>query len=110
LYSPLAASHWREAAAAFLLSMLKITLAIYAAMSVLTLAAYGWDKRCAARGRRRVRERTLHACELLGGWPGALVGQQLFRHKRRKWAFLLVTAAIVLVHIAAWVCVMRRGA
>ena len=90
--------------------MIKITHAIYAAMSVLTLAAYGWDKRCAARGHGRVRERTLHVCELLGGWPGALIGQQLFRHKRRKWSFLLVTLAIVAVHLAAWVYLARRDA
>jgi uncharacterized membrane protein YsdA (DUF1294 family) len=90
--------------------MLKITLVIYAAMSALTLAVYGWDKRCAGRGSRRVRERTLHACELLGGWPGAIVGQQLFRHKRRKWSFLVVTIAIAAIHLAAWVYLIRRDA
>lgn len=38
----------------------------------------------AERGRWRTPENTLHVAELLGGWPGALVAQQLFRHKTRK--------------------------
>ena len=71
----------------------------YALMSVVTLAVYAADKSAARRGRRRVRERTLHWLELLGGWPGALVAQQLLRHKRRKWSFFLVTWLIAAGHV-----------
>jgi uncharacterized membrane protein YsdA (DUF1294 family) len=79
----------------------------YAVMSVLTLAAYAADKSAARRGRRRVRERTLHTLELLGGWPGALVAQQLFRHKRRKWRFFLVTWLIATAHVAGIVMLLK---
>lgn len=75
----------------------------YAAMSLITFAVYGYDKRQAVRGRWRVRERTLHWLELLGGWPGALVGQMIFHHKRRKLSFMAVLVAIVALHVAAWV-------
>ena len=80
----------------------------YGVMSVAALVAYALDKSAARRGRRRVRERTLHALALLCGWPGALVAQQLFRHKRRKAGFVLVTWLIAAAHVAAWVYFWRR--
>ena len=72
----------------------------YAAMSLVALALYGFDKRRAESGGRRVRERTLHLVELLGGWPGALIAMRLFRHKTRKLSYLLVTWTIVAAHAA----------
>lgn len=77
-------------------------LALYALASALTFVAYGIDKRRAARGRRRIAERTLHLMELAGGWPGALAGQAVFRHKRRKGRYMLVFGAIALLHVLAW--------
>ena len=84
-------------------SWLIAIVAAYAVMSLITLIAYGWDKRQAIRGRPRIRERTLHLLDLLGGWPGALVGRTLFSHKRRKLWFSLVTAAIIMLHLAIWI-------
>jgi uncharacterized membrane protein YsdA (DUF1294 family) len=77
-------------------------LIAYGVMSLITLCVYGWDKRQARQGGWRVRERTLHVLELLGGWPGALVARTLFAHKRRKIRFSLVTAGIILLHLAGW--------
>lgn len=82
-------------------------LALYGAMSVAAFVAYGLDKRAARLGRWRIRERTLHALELLGGFPGAFVAQQVFRHKRRKGRFLAVFYAIVLLHGAFWAWRLR---
>ena len=67
--------------------------------SVVTFCAYGIDKRAAAKGRRRIPERTLHSLELLCGWPGALLGQQVFRHKTRKVSFKLVLWVIIALHL-----------
>jgi uncharacterized membrane protein YsdA (DUF1294 family) len=75
----------------------------YAGMSIVTLAAYGIDKQRARRGRWRIRERTLHLLELLGGWPGALLAQPLFRHKRRKFSFLAITWLIAFSHLTFWI-------
>ncbi|WP_203579178.1 DUF1294 domain-containing protein [Microbacterium hibisci] len=62
-------------------------LAVYGGASVVAFAAYGLDKAAARRGAGRVPEQTLLILGLVGGWPGALVAQQLFRHKTRKRTF-----------------------
>lgn len=79
----------------------------YGLASVVTFIVYGLDKRRAVRGRRRIRERTLHTFELLGGWPGALAAQAFFRHKLRKTSYMLGFALIVAVHLAAWLAWYR---
>lgn len=61
------------------------------------------DKRRAEVGSRRIPESTLHASELLGGWPGAFVAQRVFRHKTAKTSYQVAFWLIVLVHqILAW--------
>lgn len=82
--------------------------AAYGGMSLLALAAFGWDKAAAARGGGRVPEATLHLLELLGGWPGAILGALLFRHKTRKASYLAVTGVVVIAHIMAWGWLLRR--
>ena len=59
-------------------------------MSAITFVAYGIDKRQAIREGRRISEKRLHQFALLGGWPGAIAGQKLFRHKTVKKSFRLV--------------------
>ena len=59
----------------------------YMAMSLATFIVYFGDKRAARLGRARVSEATLHGLALAGGWPGALLAQQLLRHKPSKPAF-----------------------
>lgn len=81
---------------------MKWILVAYLVMSVLTFIVYGIDKRRAARGRWRVRERHLHLLELLFGWPGAIVGQLVFRHKLRKLAYMAMFALVVLMHLLGW--------
>jgi uncharacterized membrane protein YsdA (DUF1294 family)/cold shock CspA family protein len=59
----------------------------YSAMSMATFIVYALDKRAARRGGWRVAENTLHGLSLLCGWPGALLAQELLRHKSTKPAF-----------------------
>ena len=59
-------------------------------MSVVTLVAYGFDKLRAKRIGWRVPENTLHIMALLGGWPEALIGHKIFRHKTQKTSFRIV--------------------
>jgi uncharacterized membrane protein YsdA (DUF1294 family) len=66
------------------------------AASGASIVLYGIDKFAAVGKKRRLPEATLHLVALLGGWPGAAIGQRLFRHKTRKASFLLkflITAA-----------------
>jgi len=82
---------------------MRLLLILYFLLSATTLLVYGWDKRAARIGGRRVRERTLHLLALAGGFPGALAGQRLFHHKRRKPGFIAVTWLIAMIHAGAWV-------
>ncbi len=78
---------------------------IYVVMSLVTIFVYWRDKRAAVLGggRRRVPERTLHLLALFGGIVGALIAQQLVRHKRRKFWFMVVTVLIAALHAGGWV-------
>lgn len=71
-----------------------------AALSVVTLVFYGWDKLAAMRNRPRVGEKTLHLLAVAGGWPGAMLAQQLFNHKTSKAAFRRVFWLTVLLNCA----------
>lgn len=75
----------------------------YLMMSAITFGLYGYDKRQARSAGQRTPENVLHATELLGGWPGALVAQQAFRHKTRKLSYQMAFWLIVLLHQAFWV-------
>lgn len=69
--------------------------------SAATFVMYGWDKRQAQVGGRRIPEATLHFAEMIGGWPGALFGQEAFRHKTQKASFRAALWTIVVVHVGA---------
>lgn len=89
------------------------TMFIYLAVSCVTFIVYAFDKAAALKGRWRTPEQTLHLLELLGGWPGALIAQSLFRHKSRKPSFQATFWAIVLLNCAAlswWVLQHEPGA
>ena len=77
--------------------------ASYVGFSALSFLAYGYDKKKARLGMWRTAEATLHLLDALGGWPGGLAGQQVFRHKTRKWMFQIVFWITAIAHIAYWV-------
>ena len=80
-----------------------MTPMVYAAVSAISFLTYGIDKRNARLQARRTPEARLHLLDLLGGWPGGMIAQQLFRHKRRKVSFMVVFAATVVAHLGYWV-------
>ncbi|MDZ7769611.1 MAG: DUF1294 domain-containing protein [Woeseiaceae bacterium] len=79
----------------------RILLIGYAGMSVIAFAAYAVDKSAAKRGAWRIREGTLLFLGLAGGWPGALIAQQTFRHKSKKTSFRAVFWITVFMNCAA---------
>ncbi|OLU16661.1 cold-shock protein [Pseudomonas sp. PA1(2017)] len=82
---------------------------VYPVASVLCFILYWHDKNSAQQGRQRTPEKTLHLVELAGGWPGALLAQQTFRHKTRKASYLLVFWAIVALHQLVWIDQLLLG-
>ena len=79
-------------------------------VSTVTAILYFVDKRAAIKGRRRIPEKTLLTCSILGGWPGGLAAGQLFRHKTQKASYRIkfaICAAVSLVSLIATVIAMR---
>ncbi|MHC8366653.1 DUF1294 domain-containing protein [Pseudomonas sp. ZT5P21] len=87
-----------------------IPLAAYGIVSVLSFFLYWSDKRKARTDSWRTPHNVLHAVELAGGWPGALLAQQVFRHKTRKVSFQLLFWMIVLLHQVFWIDQLFLGA
>ncbi len=75
-------------------------LALVAVTSLVSFAAFGFDKRRATTGGRRVPERALLVLAVLGGWPGGLLARQWFRHKTRKGSFVIAFWVMVALHVA----------
>ncbi len=71
--------------------------------NVLTLVIYGVDKMAARKAWRRVPESTLLIFGFMGGWPGAIVGQLVFRHKTQKQPFKTYFIISVILNIAVLV-------
>jgi len=78
-------------------------LGLYAALSAVAFMAYALDKSAAVARRWRTPENTLHLLGLAGGWPGALLAQQLLRHKTSKPGFIAVFWCTVVLNMAAFV-------
>lgn len=64
-----------------------VVLGVYVVASIGAFLAYRLDKSAAENDRWRTQESTLHLFGLLGGWPGALAAQRMFRHKSSKPSF-----------------------
>ena len=56
---------------------------------------------------RRTPENTLHLVAVFGGWPGALVAQDLFRHKSSKASFQVVFWLTVVVNCGALTWILK---
>ncbi len=82
-----------------------LTLVSWALINLVAFAAFEHDKGQAIANGRRVPESDLLALALCGGALGALLGQQVFRHKTRKQPFRsnLIAAALVNLAVAALV-------
>ena len=79
-----------------------IVLAVYIGLSLLAFLVYANDKSAAIHGDWRTPEKTLHLLSVAGGWPGALLAQQLLRHKCSKPKFVGVFWITVVVNVAAF--------
>ena len=76
---------------------------LYGVASAVAFIAYAADKSAAASGSWRKPESTLHLLSFAGGWPGALIAQQILRHKSTKQEFRQVFWATVVLNLVALV-------
>ena len=67
--------------------------------SLICFGAYAIDKSAAIAGRSRISEINLLFSGLLGGWPGAILAQQLLRHKTKKPMFRIVFWLSVIANV-----------
>lgn len=75
--------------------------ALYLSTSIAAFLAYGLDKAAARHNRWRIPENNLHLLALLGGWPGALAAQRVFRHKSAKASFQTLFWVTVVLNCVA---------
>ena len=77
---------------------------LYLIASFLTFLKYALDKSAAKKNKWRTPESTLHLLSIIGGWPGALMAQQILRHKSKKVSFRIVFWFTVIVNCGgvAW--------
>lgn len=78
-------------------------LLIYLGLSIFAFLIYAFDKSAAMSRRWRTSEDTLLLISLAGGWPGALLAQQLMRHKTIKQSFINSFWITVLLNVGAFV-------
>lgn len=75
---------------------------IYVGASLLAFAIYAADKSAATTDAWRVSESTLLVVGLVGGWPGAIVAQQVLRHKSSKVSFRSAFWGTVALNVTAF--------
>ncbi len=80
-----------------------LILGLYLIASLITFLVYAVDKSAAKLGTWRTSEGTLQWLSLLGGWPGALIAQQILRHKSKKRSFRAVFRIMVFLNVSALV-------
>lgn len=76
----------------------------YLIVSGITFIIYANDKSAAINNRWRTPESTLHLFGMIGGWPGALIAQRMFRHKSKKREFQAIFWITIIINCAilAW--------
>lgn len=96
-------------AAAVLGLLPQVVAAAYLLGSLVSFVLYAFDKSAAGTRRQRTPENTLHAIDVLGGWPGALAAQQKFRHKTVKSSFQVMFWITVVLNLAGVWWLVRSG-
>ncbi len=68
---------------------MKGVIFLFIAFNLITFALFGYDKFLARTKRQRISEKTLLTFVIAGGSVGAIFAQKLFRHKTRKFRYIV---------------------
>ncbi|MBH54229.1 MAG: hypothetical protein CMI18_07765 [Opitutaceae bacterium] len=88
--------------------MWRIVWRVYLIISIVTFALYGIDKFLAKAEWKRIPERWFHTLALIGGFPGAWFGMQVFKHKTNHPKFRWVIFAGLLIHVGILAITIAR--
>lgn len=72
-------------------------------VNLLTLILFGADKYLATTKRHRISEKSLLMLAMAGGFIGAIGAQYLFRHKTKKFKYVLWIILMVHISLGWWV-------
>ena len=89
----------------FITDHLTTVLVYLAIVNLIAFIAYGIDKRRAKKHRWRIPEITLIMFAAIGGSIGALAGMFFWHHKTKKIKFLFAVPSLLILWIAAAVCI-----
>lgn len=78
-----------------------LELLIYSLLQLFVAAFYGLDKYKAVSRARRISEKFLLLLAMLAPF-GAYIGIFAFRHKTRKWYFIVVSFLFMFVHLGLY--------
>lgn len=80
---------------------MKYVMIYLVVINVITFSLYGSDKKRARWDRRRIPEKVLLGLAAVGGSVGAWMGMKVYRHKIRKWKFIIGVPLILILQILA---------
>lgn len=89
----------------FLTDHLTAVLIYLCIVNLIAFIAFGIDKRRARKNKWRIPELTLIMFAAVGGSLGALIGMFFWHHKTKKLKFLFAVPALLILWIAAAVCI-----
>lgn len=68
---------------------MKALILLFVVFNVFSFGIFAFDKFLARTHRNRISERTLITLAMIGGSVGAIFAQKFFRHKTRKFRYIL---------------------
>lgn len=75
--------------------------------NLLVFLFYGYDKRQAAKGRRRISEAMLILMAFFFGGLGAILGMYHYRHKTQKLKFRILIPITAVITMLVYVSILR---
>ena len=88
---------------------MRVVVVYAAVMNLLGLFLMGEDKRRAKKHLWRISERQLFLCSIFGGSIGTWIGMYLFRHKTKRWYFVVGMPLILILQIGCLIYLYRQG-
>ncbi|MEI7619963.1 MAG: DUF1294 domain-containing protein [Candidatus Falkowbacteria bacterium] len=80
-------------------NVFNITILVLIIINLISLLVMFWDKKKAEGGERRISEKALFLWVLFFGGIGIYLGMFWFRHKTRKWYFLIGVPLLIATNV-----------